>query len=244
MKSLERGHVKAIVDAKAETPVAANHLLAMLRVLMKLAVEKGWRKDDPTAGLRNVRTRSEGFKTWSEEDIATYEAKFPLGSRARLALALLLYTGQRRGDVVRMGRQHIRNGVLTIQQAKTGEEVTIPVHENLKAAIEALPKDQLTFLLTAKGKPFTPAGFTNWFHECVVAAGLPAGLSPHGLRKAVCRRLAEAGCSPHEIMSVSGHKTLSEVTRYTVAANRARLAVDAMGKIEARTETVKPAKAV
>ena len=132
---------------------------------MKLAVEAGWRKDDPTTGIRNVRNRSEGFRTWSEEDIAVYEAKHPLGSRARLALAMLLYTGQRRGDVVRMGRQHIRNGVLTIQQQKTGEEVSIPVQPQLQAAIAALPRDQLTFLLTGQGKPFTPAGFTNWFHE-------------------------------------------------------------------------------
>jgi integrase len=236
--------VKAIIDAKATTPVAANHFLQALRRLMKLAIESGWRKDDPAAGIRNIRNRSEGFRTWAEDDIAAYEAKFPLGSRARLAFALLLYTGQRRGDVVRMGRQYLRNGVLTIQQQKTGEEVAIPMHANLKAAIDALPKDQLTFLLTGKGKPFTPAGFTNWFHECVVEAGLPAGLSAQGLRKAVCRRLAEAGCSPHEIMAISGHSTLSEVTRYTVAANRPGLAADAMEKIEARTRTVKPAAAV
>ena len=244
VKGLERAHVKAIMDAKADTPVAANHFLQALRRLMKLAVEAGWRKDDPTTGIRNIRSRSEGFKTWSEEDIARYEAKFPLGTRARLALALLLNTGQRRSDVVRMGRQHIRNGALTIQQQKTGEEVVMTVLPDLQAAIDALPKNQLTFLLTGQGKPFTPAGFTNWFHECVVEAGLPAGLSSHGLRKAMCRRLAEADCTPHQIMAVSGHKTLSEVTRYTVAANRARLAVGAMGKIELRTETVKPATAV
>jgi integrase len=229
-----------MIDAKAATPVAANHFLQALRRLMKLAIDLGWRKDDPTAGILNIRNRSEGFRTWSEEDISTYEAKFPLGSRARLAFALLLHTGQRRGDVVRMGRQHIRNGVLTIQQQKTGQEISLPIHANLKAAIASLPKDQLSLLLTGQGKPFTPAGFTNWFHQCVVEAGLAPGLSPHGLRKAVCRRLAEAGCSPHEIMAISGHRTLSEVTRYTMAANRVNLAVDAMKKIEARTATVKP----
>ncbi|NNE80539.1 MAG: tyrosine-type recombinase/integrase, partial [Silicimonas sp.] len=100
---------------------------------------------------------------------------------------------------------------------------------------------------TAQGKPFTPAGFTNWFRDMVREAKLPDGLSPHGLRKATCRRLAEAGCSPHEIMAISGHKTLSEVTRYTDAANRQKLAkraMDSFGKIETGTKIVKPGRKV
>lgn len=78
-------------------------------------------------------------------------------------------------------------------------------------------------------------------------AGLPDGLSPHGLRKATCRRLAEAGCSAHEIMAISGHQSLAEVTRYTVAASRKDLAARAMlalGGTEDETATVKPAEAV
>ena len=107
-----------------------------------------------------------------------------MGTKARLALELLLCTGQRRGDVVRMGRQHVRRGVLTIRQQKTGTEVSIPLHHDLQAAIDRTPKDQLTFLMTEWGKSFTPAGFTNWFHDRCKDAGLPFGLSPHGLRKA------------------------------------------------------------
>jgi integrase len=114
--------------------------------------------------------------------------------------------------------------------------VDIPVHARLKEALDGTPRDNLTFLLTAQGKPFTPAGFTNWFRDCAVAAELPKGLSPHGLRKAICRRLAEAGCTPHEIMAISGHQTLKEVTRYTVAADRAKLAQRAMAKARPRTK--------
>jgi integrase len=95
--------------------------------------------------------------------------------------------------------------------------------------------------VTGYGKAFTPAGFTNWFSEKCTEAGLGAGLSLHGLRKATCWRLAEQGCTPHEIMSISGHTTLAEVTRYTEAANRIRLARDAMGNmIRARTSNGKP----
>ena len=104
----------------------------------------------------------------------------------------------------------------------------IPVLPALKAVLDVLPLDNLSFLVTAQGRPFTPAGFTNWFRDMVREAGLPDGLSPHGLRKATCRRLAEAGCTPHQIMAISGHKSLAEVTRYTVAAGRKDLAAQAM----------------
>ncbi|MEA1835267.1 tyrosine-type recombinase/integrase, partial [Methylobacterium durans] len=176
-------------------------------------------------------SKSEGFYTWSEADIATFEDRYPIGSRARLALALLLYTCQRRSDVVRMGRQHVRNGALAVRQQKTGTSLEIPLHPDLQSVLEASQAEHLTFLVTHEGRPFTPAGFTNWFRDTVRAAGLPDGCSPHGLRKAACRRLAEAGCTPHEIMSISGHKSLKEVTRYTAAAEQKRLAVRAMSTV-------------
>ncbi len=144
-----------------------------------------------------------------------------------------------------MGRQHVRNGVLSIVQQKTGQEVTIPLHPELKATLDALPRDNLTFIMSERRGPMTPESFTNWFLKQVKAVMddegkrlLPDDLSPHGLRKATCRRLAEAGCGPHEIMAISGHQTLEEVTRYTVAANRLHLAeqaVAALDRKEART---------
>lgn len=145
---------------------------------------------------------------------------------------LLLYTGQRRSDVVRMGRQHVRNGIMSIVQQKTGQDVHIPLHHDLAAILDALPLDNLSFLVTAQGKPFSPPGFTNWFHDMVREAGLPDKLSPHGLRKATCRRLVEAGCTPHEIMAISGHRSLAEVTRYTVAAGRKDLAMRAIASLD------------
>ena len=109
------------------------------------------------------------------------------------SFALLLYTGQRRSDVVRMGRQRIRDGMLHIRQMKTGVELAIPVHPRLGAIIGDMPIEHLTLVTTAFGKPFTAAGFGNWFREQCTAAGLPH-CSAHGLRKAAARRLAEAGC--------------------------------------------------
>jgi integrase len=129
-----------------------------------------------------------------------------------------------------MGPQHVRDGVLSIRQQKTGTEVVIPVHGNLLASLDATRSGEMVFLLTSQGRAFTANGFGNFFRDAVESAGL-RGLSAHGLRKAACRRLAEAGCSAHEIMSISGHVSLREVQRYTMAANREQMARSAFQKL-------------
>jgi integrase len=228
--ALQREHVRRLVAARAETPEAANSLLKILHTLMQFAVNEGMRPDDPTAGVKRIRSKSEGFATWSEEQIAAFEARWPEGTRQRLAFALLLYTGQRRSDVVRMGRQHIRNGAIDVRQQKTGTRLAVPIHRALRAALDACPSDNLTFLTTRAGQPFTSAGFGNWFADAVRAAGL-AGIAAHGLRKAAARRLAEAGCTAHQIAAITGHRSLQEVARYTRAADQALSADAAMAKL-------------
>ena len=237
---LERRHVDTMISNRLQTPAAANNLLRMIRLLMQFAVTNGLRKDDPTIGIKPVKRRSQGFYSWTEDDIAQFENKHPIGTRPRLALALLIYTAQRRGDVVRMGRQHIQNGILSLRQQKTGVPVEIPVLPDLQEIIDATPNNHLTFLVTSAGKPFTPAGFGNLFRDWCNQAGLSRGCSAHGLRKAASRRLAESGCTPHEIMAITGHQTLKEVARYTAAADRRRLGKSAMEKFKTQTSTGKP----
>ena len=227
---LQREHVIKLLAARAHTPGTANALRTSLRALMRHAVEIGLRSDDPTRDVRKVPTaKSDGYHSWTDAEIAQFERHHPVGSRARLAFALLLYTGQRRSDVVRMGRQHIDDGTICVRQVKTGREVWIPVHEAL-APILAEASANLTFLLTDQGKPYTAAGFGNWFRDQCRAAGLH-GCSAHGLRKAAARRLAEAGCTVHEIAAITGHASLKEVARYTEAVDRRRLAQSAMAKV-------------
>jgi integrase len=234
---LQRDHVVKLLAARAATPRSANALRQSLRALMQHAVEIGLRSDDPTRDVRKVPTaKGEGYHSWTEVEIAQFEQCHAVGSRARLAFALLLYTGQRRSDVVRMGRQHLCDNAICVRQQKTGREVWIPVHEAL-APILAGASSNMTFLLTDQGKPYTAAGFGNWFRDQCRAAGL-SGCSAHGLRKAAARRLAEAGCSTHEIAAITGHASLKEVARYTEAADRKRLAQSAMAKI--RTSSGKP----
>lgn len=231
VKLLEPKHVWEMLDERAATPSAANTYIRMLRMLMRLAIQREWRSDDPTATVKKIRTKSEGFRSWTEEDIAKFEERWPEGTRAHLALSLLLYTGQRRSDVVRMGRQHIKAGTIHVQQQKTKTRLAIPVHARLQRVLDAVDGDHLTFLMTQQGKPFSPAGFTNWFVECAVEAGLPPHSTPHGLRKSAARRLAEAECTPHQIMAVTGHKNLREVSHYTAAAGQGVLAKQAMFKL-------------
>lgn len=225
--------IRSIVNGRAATPSAANHTLRSLRALMRHAIEIGWRTDDPTQGVRRLKERAQGVPTWTEEDIATFEAHWPPGSKPRLALALLLYTGQRRSDVVRTGRQHVRGRAIQVRQVKTGTTLLIPLHPDLTALIPP-DRNRLTFLMTDEGasaRPYTPNGFYMRFATWCEAAGLPPGLSPHGLRKAAARRMAEAGCTAHQIASVTGHKTLAEVQRYTTAADQVRLAEAAILRI-------------
>jgi integrase len=230
---LESQHIRTIIAKRVETPAAANNLLRILRLLMRHAVERGMRRDDPTIGVRPLKHRTEGFHPWTDEEIATFEKAHPIGTRARLAMALLLYTGARRGDVVTLGRQHIADGRISWTQGKTKGRVSIPIHPALAEVLATVPRDQMTLLLTGQGKPFTDAGFSNWFVEVSRAAGLPVGCSPHGLRKAAGRRLAEAQCTANEIMAVLGHATLKEATRYTASASREIMGDSAIGKLKA-----------
>jgi integrase len=239
VETLERRHVQMMLNAKANTPSAARNFLNALRVLMEFAVECGIRPDNPTFGIKRPKIRTDGWRTWTEEDISAFETKHPIGSQARLAMALMLHTGQRRSDIVHMGWQQVRDGVIEVRQRKTKTVLKIPIHPELQKILDATPSNHLPFLATTAGKPFTSAAsFGNWFGERCREAGLPKGTAAHGFRKATCRRLAEAGCSALQIMAISGHRSLSEVQRYCSAAEQEGLARAAQAKRRAfETET-------
>ena len=232
VNNLTAAHLVKVLDKYADRPEAAKRLLKLLRNVYRFATARGLARFDPTQGVRLEARKSAGFRPWTDADIEAFEARWPSGSRERLALYLLLYTGQRRSDVVRMGRQHIRAGVLTVTQQKTGAVLEIPIHPTLSAELELQPKTNLTFLITAQGKPFSGPGFSNWFADSAKTAGLPPHSSPHGLRKAASRWLAEAGASAFEIAAITGHASLKEVERYTKSASQKRLAVTAMARIQ------------
>jgi integrase len=226
---LERDHIKNIIGAKADTPEAANNLLKTLRLLLNYAVDVGMIASNPAIGVKRFKSRSEGFHTWSEGEVAQFEAAYPIGTQERLAFALLVYTAQRVADVARMGWQHVRSDRIAVRQEKTDAPLLLSIHPELAHVLASVPRNNLTFLVTGHGAAFSAGGLSNWFGKACRAAGL-VRCTAHGLRKAACKRMADAGCTVHEIAAVSGHRSLKEIERYTREADQARLARAALDR--------------
>jgi integrase len=215
-------------------PHAARNYFKAIRALCQFAVEVEMIPSDPTQGIKLPKVKTEHRRPWTETEIEQYARAHPVGSKARLAFSLGLYTIQRLGDVRRMGPQHIRSGELSVRQSKTGTALTLPVLPQLQSIIDATPCEHMTFLVTKSGRPYSSNDLSGQFREWCNEAGLPKGCTFHGLRATGCTRLADAGCSTHEIAAWSGHMTLKEVERYTKSANQKRLAVSAMVRIANR----------
>ena len=238
---------KNITDALAgKTPIMQKVWLKALRHLIAFAIVEGECRTDPTLGIKAARPpKTSGHVTWGDAQILQYREHYANGTMARLAMELMLNIAARRHDAHLIGRQHLKNGCLSWRPSKTsqttGKVLTIRVLPELQAALDAMPKsDALTFLLTDYGQPFkSAAAFGNKFADWCDGAGLEPVLCPdgkvrnyraHGLRKAACRQLAEAGCGAPEIMAVSGHSTLAEAQRYIADVEQERLAEAAMVK--------------
>ena len=232
----DSSHVRMILDRKAATPEAANNSVKSLSSMFRWAVEARLATINPTTGVKRIRTGSEGFTAWTLDDIRAFEKRHPIGTKARLALALLLFTGQRRSDVVTFGRQHVREGKLTFVQAKNKgrapKRMTLTVIPALRSIIDASPTGDLTFLVTGRGKAFTVAGFGNWFRDRCNDAGLP-DLSAHGLRKALQAIGANSGLTDRELMAIAGHENERETSRYTKSRDRDGLAASGLSKLAA-----------
>ena len=235
IKGLDRATVRKLMAAKAETPAAANSLLRILRFVLDHAMDDlELIETNPARSVKNLKLNNpDGFHTWTEEEIDKFYEFWKLGTVADLAMTLMLYTGASRGDAVRLGPSNVHDGRIVYHRKKmesrTGVKVDIPIHPELEKRLALVDEDKDTFLETNRGEQRSPGGLGNSIRKWCDKAELPECTS-HGLRKAIARRLAEAGSTPHEIMAVTGHETLSEVTRYTKKAQRASLADSALGK--------------
>ncbi len=202
-----------------------------MRRLFAWAKEQELVTSNPALDVRYVSGTTTGHHTWSIDEVEQFEAHHPIGTKARLALSLLLYTGVRRSDVVLLGRQHVRDGWLKFTQQKGRNRrpitVEIPVLDVLKDVLDRSPTGDLTFLVTEYGRPFAVAGFGNKFRQWCDEAEL-SQCSAHGLRKAGATIAAENGATSHQLMSIFGWLTLQQAERYTRGAERKRLAGEAM----------------
>ncbi len=220
---------KIINRIGAARPGMGNLTRAVMRRVMQFAVKEKRRADNPMLGIDPFKVGE--HHTWTDAELRQYEDKWRLGTRQRLAYALLLYTGQRVGDVTRMGRADIADGLIHVVQQKTGVELWVPIHPDLLKAMKASPAKGLTLIGDANGRPLKRAALSSLMRAAIREAGLPSRCVSHGLRKAAMRRLAEADATANQIAAVSGHKTLKEVERYTRAADQKKMARTAMGKV-------------
>lgn len=213
-------------------PGAAIHMRKRLHQLFEFAIGAGLARTNPVKEAKRVKKKTVGYRTWSEADIAAFRARWPVGTPQRLAMEVLLYTGLRRSDAVRVGWQHVSAARIEITAQKTGVDLSIPIHEKLWRFLNACPKDRETFIETVYGNARSAKAFTGFISEAAAAADIKAQASPHGLRKAACRRLAEAGASAPQIQSITGHTKLDEILTYIREADQRRLSIAAMAQME------------
>lgn len=243
VSKFERKHAEAILGRMSHTPEAAKNLMKRLRMILNYAVDIRMIQQNPMRGMKGFISSGDGYHTWTDAEIAQFIERHPFGTKAYLALMLMLDTGQRRSDMVRMGWGDVADNCIAVRQQKTKTPLLIPISNYLEAALADLPKEGGTFLLTEQGRSFTAAGFGNWFRERCNEAGLPH-CSAHGLRKACARRMAEAGCTPHEIKAITGHKTDGEVRRYTAKSDQMHLAKSALAKLQSNERNPKSANQI
>jgi integrase len=228
--AIKRPHVVAGRDRRADTPAQARHFLVAMRGLFRWALDAGHIKTDPTLSVKNpARPKSGGFPTWTEDDVERYESHWPIGSKERVWLGVLLYTGLRRGDAVLLGRQHLRDGVATIRTKKTDMIVTVPILPALDEILQAGPCADLAFICGENGRPLTKESFGNLFRQACNAAGVAK--SAHGVRKIGATRAANNGATVAELEAIFGWQGGRMASLYTRAADRARLAKGAIFKI-------------
>jgi integrase len=221
---------KIIEEIGATRPGMANLTRKALRRLMTYAIDIGLRNDNPVAGIKQYRLGTR--HTWTDAELAAFEARWAHGTRERLAYTLLAYLGQRIGDTALMKRGDISGGAIMVTQEKTGAELVIPLHPELLTAMREYPVKGIYLIGDKHGRPVGSAALYRLMKRAIRAAGLPDRCTPHGLRRALMRRLAESSASSKEIASVSGHKTLAQIENYTRAADQRKLSAAAMAKLE------------
>jgi integrase len=226
--------VEVLRDRKIDTPESANARIKAMRQVFKFGVKKKLAPSNPARDVEYFRSGSPGFHTWTPEEVLQFEGRHPIGSKARLAVALMLFTGQRRSDIIRFGKQHAKGGKLTFTQHKgrnrKPKRLTLPILPALQRIINNTTCGDLTFLVNDWGRPFTDAGFGNWFRDRCVEAGVPG--RAHGLRKTGATIAANNGATSRQLMAIFGWDTLKEAERYTRGADQRRLAEAAMHMLE------------
>lgn len=227
---ITRAVIEAGKERRAATPNQARNFLDAMRGLFRWAVKARHIKVDPTEGVENPdRDTGDGFIPWTEDHVAAYEKRWPIGTTQRVWLDVLLYTGLRRGDAVKIGPEHVRDGLATIKTEKTGIIVTLPILPVMAETLKAGPCGENTFICGVGGKSLTKESFGNLFRKACQAAGVPG--SAHGVRKIAATRAANAGATVAQLEAIFGWQGGVMASLYTRSADRRRLSIEAAHKL-------------
>jgi integrase len=213
LKHFTAQKAKLLLEAKG-TAGAATNRRKHLSALCAWGCDNGHLGSNPVRDIKSGRAKKgSGYYTWVVPDVEQFIEHHKVGSKAALALGLLLFSGARRQDMVTFGKQHVRGGWLRYIPKKTlykrREVSQKPWLAILADIVAKSPCGALTFLETAQGKPFTPAGFGNWFRERCDEAGLPQ-CTAHGLKKAGATIAAENGATTRQLMAMFDWTTISQ----------------------------------
>lgn len=235
---IQAKHIRNRMDRMAETPVQANNYLKAMSGLFNWALLNDHVKVNPCAGVAKLKANGKGFIAWTIEDAKAFRERWPEGTTQRLAFELLLHVGSRRGDLTEMGRQHLRGNVLSFRTSKTGSVVTVELPEYVMSLIGKTKTGDLHFIVTSHGKPFSKAGFGNWFGAAARAAGFEK--NAHGIRKLAATIAADEGATAHELMAQFGWASPKQAEVYTKGADRARLGIRSSKRVAERLANEDP----
>jgi integrase len=229
ISSVDKKAVEDARDKRKATPSQARHFVHTMRSLFKWALDSKLVKSDPAASVSVKKPSKGGIKPWTDADIEKYEERWPRGTRERVMFDIFVYTGLRIGDVAILGKQHVRNGVITLDTEKNETRVTLPVLAPLAETLKAGPTGDLAFIATKSGRSLLKNSLGNAFHDACVEAGI--NKSAHGIRKAAATHAADQGATVHELEAIFGWSGGQMAALYTKEANRKKLAKGAMSKL-------------
>lgn len=229
LSNITKRVIKAGCERRKSTPAQARHFLDTMRGIYRWALDNELVSSDPTQGVIAKKPKTNGFPVWTDEEITAYEKRWPRGTRERLMFDVFLYTGLRRGDAAALGKQHIKDGVITLDTQKNGVRVTIPILPDLAETMAITKLGDLAIIATDEGKNFVKESLGTAFREACRAAGIKK--SAHGLRKAAATHAANRGATVAQLEAIFGWEGGRMASLYTRSADRKALAEAAMEKL-------------
>lgn len=227
---LRRRHIKAIIAERQVTLHVTKQLLGLIRKMVSAAMDEEWIDVDPTYGV-TFQPEYKGWRAWTRDEMDKFEKRWPIGTTPRLAFALALWLGNRRGDVCTLTVDAIETDGVRVVQSKTGRPMVVPITPMLRDVLAATNLSDGTILKTIHGKPFSAKSITGRMQEWTRMAGLKPGCTLHGLRKTLGKMLAEGGATTRQIMDTLGHTNIKHAELYSKDADQQRLSRDGMDKV-------------